>query len=505
MAALVAWSITATAGPASHASAPSTVRASVSWSGGDPDNHSFYLSVSDGGQYVAFHSQATNLVPGDNNVDCGDDPRFPKRNCSDIFLRDVKRNVTTVLTRAIDGGLGNGRGEGVSISGDGSKVAFVSWASDLVPEDNNDGRDVFVYDVPNQTLVRASVSSSGVEQVEGPKGSCNASCGDVSISHDGRYVVFDSWAPNLVPGDTNEQADVFLRDLEQAVTERISDASDGSQGNDASWKPRQGAISDDARFVVFQSAASNLVPDDTNRCTAQEPFPETTSCLDVFVRDRKMGRTTRVSVASDGAPANDESGLPFISGNGRYVAFSSDASNLVAGDTNGVSDVFVKDQVTGTVERVSVSTTGEQANGDTWVASITGDGRLVSFTSRAGNLVPNDANGALDVFVHDRATNTTVLASVATDRHQGDRLSTSGMLSRDGTHLAFKSDAGNLVPGDSNGKTDVFLTNVFRSWIPDPPSQPTVPTTSHRTPEGHPIVLACLALAASQVFWTRRW
>src|SRR5262245_8495499 len=185
------------------------------------------------------------------------------------------------------------------------------------------------------TLVRVSVDSSGAQ--------ADADCLSCSISDNGRYVAFDSVATNLVPGDTNGAADVFLHDVKTGLTTRISVDSSGAQGNGDSTSP---AISGNGRFVVFLSLASNLVPGDTN------------AARDVFVHEVRTGVTTRVSVDSADAQANDDSFSPSISGNGRIVAFQSEATNLVSGDTNGVPDVFAHDVKSGLTIRASVDSSG---------------------------------------------------------------------------------------------------------------------------------------------------
>jgi Tol biopolymer transport system component len=236
--------------------------------------------------------------------------------------------------------------------------------------------------------------------------------------------------------------DVFVHDRLTGETVRVSVASDGTQGNDVSWQP---SISADGRFVAFASRASNLVSGDTN------------GTWDVFVRDRLTGQTTRVSVASDGKEGNAFSFLPLISADGRFVAFTSEASNLVPGDTNHHWDVFVHDRLTGQTTMVSVASDGTPGNGASGGTSISGDGRFVAFSSSASNLAPGDTNGVIDVFVHDRLTGQTTRVSVASDGTQGNASNDGGVLSGDGRFVVFFSASSNLAPGDTNAAMDVFL------------------------------------------------
>jgi Tol biopolymer transport system component len=271
----------------------------------------------------------------------------------------------------------------------------------------------------------------------------NGSSDFPAISTDGRFVAFQSSARNLVPGDTNGFAqDVFVRDRQTRTTELVSVATSGAQGNNGSNFP---AISPDGRFVAFESEASNLVPSDTNRQR------------DVFVHDRQTGRTERVSVSTGGVQGNDFSQSPAISANGRFVAFESFASNLVSGDTNGSTDVFVHDRHTGTTRRVSVGPRGAQGDFDSNVPAISADGRFVAFESSARNLVPGDTNSVLDVFVRDRQARTTRRVSVRSNGAQGDDDSGAASISPDGRFVAFFSAASNLVPRDTNNAVDVFL------------------------------------------------
>jgi hypothetical protein len=226
------------------------------------------------------------------------------------------------------------------------------------------------------------------------------------------------------------------------TTTLISASSGGVPSNGFS---EEATISPDGGFVVFHSRATNLVPNDTNGLD------------DDFIRDRVNGITERVSIASDGTEANGVSAEPRVSDGGHFIVFNSMATNLVAGDTNGNMDIFLRDRLAGTTQRVSLATGGVQANGYSGQADISADGRFVYFISSANNLVAGDTNGAFDVFVHDRTTGITNRVSVSTTGIQGNGLSRGDSISDDGRFASFRSEASNLVSGDGNGVSDAFV------------------------------------------------
>ncbi|MFJ5695519.1 TolB family protein [Arthrobacter sp. NPDC093125] len=354
--------------------------------------------------------------------------------------------TTTRASVASDGTQASSASFDPAISSDGRYVAFKSTADNLVPGDTNGVGDVFVHDRDTGGMERVSVASDGVQG----DGSSSFEQLQPAISVDGRYVAFESEATNLVPGDTNEAPDVFVHDRATGSTERVSVASDGSQASFRSLAAGFGsfnpAISADGRHVAFFSRAVNLVPGDTNDG-------------DVFVHDRVAGSTERVSVASDGTQTDifNESYIPEISSDGRYVSFESRANNLVPGDTNGTFDAFVRDRVTGSTERVSVASDGTQANGSSQRAAISADGRYVAFVSDASNMVPGDTNGTFDAFVRDRVTGSTERISVTDDGTQANGIgSFNPAISADGRYVAFGSFADNLVPGDTSFY-DIFV------------------------------------------------
>jgi Tol biopolymer transport system component len=265
------------------------------------------------------------------------------------------------------------------------------------------------------------------------------------LSFDGRYVAFVSWATNLVQGDTNRFADIFVRDRRRGMTERVSVAGDGAQANGGSDRPR---VSADGRFVAFRSHASNLVPGDTNRLS------------DVFVRDVVLGETYRVSVATSGRQGNAPITSVAISGNGRFVAFSSRASTLDRSDQSRLMKIFVHDRTRGTTRVLRLVRGG--ANGDSHASSISWDGRVVAFRSYASNLVRDDTNAVSDAFLVDRRIGRTVRLSVSSFGVQADLHSFRPMISSTGRVAVFRSFASNLVPGDTNGQIDVFVRDLRR-------------------------------------------
>jgi len=378
-----------------------------------------------------------------------------------------------------------------ALSANGRYVAFASDATNLVSGDTNGFSDIFVRDLKLHTTTLVSVGPGGVQG--------NGDSYQPAISADGRYVAFASDASNLVSGDNNGLfSDVFVRDRKLHKTYLVSVTAGGVSGNGDSADP---SISPNGRWVGFDSLASDLVGTVTN------------AVQNSFVRDRKLRTTSLVSVGSAGA-GNGESDLPVISANGRYVAFYSTASNLVAHDVNGVSDVFLRDRKTHRTSLLSVNSAGVQGNADSYGPSISANGRWVAFATDATNLqgkgighytqvvvrdrkthktslvsldsggaraegdsdlpeisangrwvafqslailVSRDGNTAYDIYLRDRTRHRTVLVSVSSAGVQGIGDSVLAGISADGRYVGFQSDAANLVPNDTNGLRDVFV------------------------------------------------
>ncbi|ABQ88453.1 WD40 domain protein beta Propeller [Roseiflexus sp. RS-1] len=399
-----------------------TIRVSVASDGTQANGGSFTPSISADGRYVAFASIAVNLVSGDTN------------GVQDIFVHDRQTGQTTRVSVASGGAQANGPSFDPSISADGRYVAFASLATNLVSGDTNNEQDIFVHDRQTGQTTRVSVATGG--------GQANLASSDPSISADGRYVAFESIASNLVSGDTNNTGDIFVHDRQTGATTRVSIGPGGTQANRGSLAP---SISADGRYVAFHSSATNLVSGVTNGTTH------------IFVHDRQTGATTRVSVASDGTEGNSVSIKPSISADGRYVAFQSIATNLVSGDTNGTQDIFVHDRQTGQTTRVSVASDGTEGNSGSNDPSISANGRYVAFQSQANNLVSGDTGFITDIFIHDRQTGVTTRVSIAFDGTEANNVSSAPSISADGRYIAFESNASNLVDGDTNGTQDIFV------------------------------------------------
>ncbi|MFN8545343.1 MAG: hypothetical protein U0807_14200 [Candidatus Binatia bacterium] len=421
---------------------------------GDPANDASWLTTpqaaSADGRVVAFVSRAWNLVPDD--VRCVTE----SSRCEDAVVVDRDADGDGVLDEPGAVAVARpGAGEVgwpdtvAAVSADGRVVAFTSWSAQLDPTDTNGLPDVYVRDRSTGAVERASVASDG----GGANHGVEVRARSLALSADGTQVVFASASTTLVPGDGNGAVDVFVRDRAAGRTERVSVAGDGTEADGESFTTLSAvSISADGRFVAFDSTATNLVPGDQN------------GERDVFVRDRATGRTVRASVGVRDEEGNAASYGPVLAADGRSVAFASIATNLVPGDTNGTADIFVRDLARGITTRVSVASDGTEANGHSADPSLSADGRFVAFTSGATVLVPGDTNGIDDVFVYDRLTGTTARVSLAADGRElrGSDVPHPGAvtptLTVDGTATVFLSNSFDVTPGlDRFGFRRVFV------------------------------------------------
>jgi Tol biopolymer transport system component len=422
-----------------------TTRISVDLYGHEANGGSSLPAISANSRFVAFYSDATNLVSGDTN------------GYQDVFVHDRAMGGITRASVVSDSTQANDHSYSPAVSAGGRFVAFHSYADNLVTGDTNGWVDVFVRDGLTGDVARVSVAGDGTEGLHG--GSLYP-----AISADGRFVAFYSCADNLVISDTLDHCDIFVRDRDtddddvfdepgEVSTVRVSVASGGTEADSDSDSP---SISADGRFVAFESYATNLVAGDTN------------GLFDVFLPDRDTDgdgvfdepgqvSTVRISVASGGTEGNGNSWGAAISADGRYVAFESEADNLVASDTNEYQDIFLRDWQYGVTTRISVSSSGTEGDGHSEAPSISFNGQYVAFVSWAYDLDPVCNYAARHVFVRDWRTGETSCVSLASDGTQGEGDSWNPSISADGRFVAFGSDADNLVHGDNNTYRDIFV------------------------------------------------
>ena len=324
---------------------------------------SFGAEMAKGGLFVVFYSRSSNLVPNDTN------------NVNDIFIWDRKNDSMERVSVAENGAEGNGTSYSGSVDRDGTVVAFVSAATNLVDGDNNGVIDVFIADRVANTMDNITLGANGPSR-------------NPSISADGRFVAFESEASNLVANDNNDEIDIIMYDRQAGTIKRVSVSSVGVEANDFSSHPE---VNGDGRFVVFSSWASNLIAGDGNQDS------------DIFIHDRLIGTTDLISKNREGIQANGYSIEPSISTSGRFVAFVSSANNLNSGgDFNGHRDIFVRDQITGAVVIASRTDNGSQANDVSQEPSLSGDGRFVAFDTYARNFGYGDTSSDLDVYLHQQ-------------------------------------------------------------------------------------------------------
>lgn len=384
------------------------------------DHDSFRPDVSEDGQFVAYQSIADNLVAGDSN------------GAQDVFVRDMAESTTSRASVSSGQAQANAGSYVPAISGDGRFVAFASDATNLVSGDSNGVRDVFLRDRDSDTTQRISAFGFPplpVTEGNGPSENVDLWCLGFCVA------VFESDASNLVSNDTNGRRDIFR--WQSGGLERLSVDKDGEDADGDSANP---SLSAAGSLVAFDSSATNLLPfgSDTN------------GFRDVYVRNTAQDENSLVSAAWLGGFANGSSENPAISDDGRYVAFESQASDLVFLDDNTGTAIYVRDRINLFTQKMSVNNAGESANGVSLSPAISGNGRYVAFWSDADNLVPDDTNNRRDIFVRDRWTNTTSRVSVNAFGEQSNALSDDPALSGDGRYVVFTTAADNLVKGDDN-------------------------------------------------------
>jgi Tol biopolymer transport system component/lysophospholipase L1-like esterase len=406
------------------------VRVSVTDTGGEANAGSNVRSglraISGDGRYVVFESYASNLITGDTAG-------------AGVFIRDT---TTPTTIRVASGNYQSY----ATIATSGSVVAFGSPTS-LVPTDTNGFPDIYIYNIQTGQKTQVSVNSSGGQVYEESL--------SPALSADGRYVAFMSYANTLVDNDTNNQVDIFVRDtlVTAPKTIRASLTNTGQESNGYSYRP---SISADGRYVVFASYATNMTSLTDNN---NQP--------DIFLRDTTTSTTLLVSKGLNNTVANAMSDEAQVSDDGKFVVFSSYASNLVSGDNNNAPDVFLYEIATGTITRISVEPDQTQRSGGSTAPTISGDNRFVAYDYDSDDLATSDRNGKADIYVYDRTNKTTSLVSLSESDDQGNGHSFNPSISSDGRYISFRSDANNLVlAGDNNATTDIFVRDQGDVGIP---------------------------------------
>jgi len=386
-------------------------------------------TLSHDGRHVAFTSRASGLSDPEPN---------PNDQDADVYLRDVALGTTIRISNPADGGDYANAGSGSPrISANGRVIAFLSSANDLVAGDEVDSQpSIFLHDLDTHRTVRIDITNGGPTAHLGSTGP--------ALSADGGHVAFHSKLANLVDGDVvDDLDDIFVHDVAAGLTTKITAGANGFSNSSS--------IAGDGRRIAFTSRASNLSPLDTDGSD------------DVYVYDRDADTMILASVGLGDAEPDSYSRSPAISADGRFVAFTSHATNLVAGDANGFVDVFVRDLELGVTELISRGHDGAGANEASYAPCISADGRIIAFHSDASNLVPGDIvtidpDEDRDVFIYDRDTGSLRIASIAFDGGPGDDYAENCGVSGDGRYVAYESEATNLVEDDPNGD----LNDIFR-------------------------------------------
>jgi len=425
---------------------------------GQPNGASSEPRLSGDGRFVAFTSKATNLAGN------------PAPGVSNTYLFDQNKSYLRLISRGPKGARAKGPSVTPAVTSDGKEVVFASRASNLAAGGGGKHSDVFAWTeaggiqlvsgapaAPAPAPAARAAAPPAEAPAPAPLGPSDGDSDQPDVSADGRLVVFSSGATNLVDGDTNKRRDVFVRDTMAGRTYRVSTGRDGVPANGDSSAP---SISPDGRFVSFYSRATNLLE------------RRVRSRGDVYLRDLIAQKTFLVSVSGGptGKEQNAAVAAPFVqvssvSADGRFVAFDSDATNLVTHDRNHDTDVFVRDMLTGGIRRASLATTDQESDSDSFAPRITSNGRFVTFESFAHNLVPYQPAGP-NIFVRDLTRNTTVMAEVSgrgrpRNRERVKQLLQRPSISDDGATVAFSSTATNLVGHDTRGVQDVFLRRLL--------------------------------------------
>jgi Tol biopolymer transport system component len=461
----VALALAASGALASELS-PALVSATPAGAAGNGPSGTFGLAISVDGGSVAFASTATDLAAADT------DPT------PDVFVRDVDGARTVLASANAAGERGNAMSERPSLSADGSRIAFLSLASNLDPADGDALIDAYVKDLASGRVGVASTSSAGEK--------ANGATTAVTLSADGGTVAFASTATNLDRHDTDPLPDVYVKNLSTGALTLASVTADGKKGQPGLFGVGGVSLSADGTRVAFSTDAPLSEEDDNG-------------VADIYVKDLQSGRLDLASATADGAAGNAASTDPALTADGRNVAFASFASGLDPRDSDALSDVYVKDLLTGALLLASTNGAGVKADGRATTPAISEDGRVVAFSSDATNLGPQPADTPqLDVYVKNIVSGEVALAPITADGARADALSLYPSLSAHGSRVAFTTPATNLSGSDTNGLADVYLVGADESNPRPEPTQTAVPEpTATATPEPRPTVAAPSALTGT--------
>ena len=435
--------------------------------GAPANGDSGQASVSEDGRYVAFSSFASNLVEGDTN------------GRADIFLRDRSNNTTRLISRnPTTREIGNGDSTQPVISQDGTHVAFVSRANNLLSGDTADHSDVFRFTIATGALELASARNE-------TGGFAGGSASEPTISKDGNLVSFTTFAGNMsIPFgaanlvDANAANDVYVRNMGTTTRfgigpnqNRLVSEADGrgttiDTGNGQSF---DSWISEDGRFITFRSDASNLAPGGA----------DTNAKRDTYLRDLQNNTTVLISVNQSGVSGNENSDSNSVSGDGRFVLFQSRATDIVGNDGNADADIFLRDTSNNTTRLLTVNRNGNNsAGGLSEFPAMSQDGSVASYSSYAPDIVAGDANGREDVFIRDLVRGPLTVLSVNPAGQTANGRSYDPFINRGGTHVVFTSSASDMTAGDTNNVEDVFIADVAAPGNPSGGTDTAAPTAT---------------------------
>ncbi|MBE0429623.1 MAG: PD40 domain-containing protein [Thermoleophilia bacterium] len=400
------------------------IAVSASGAGVTGNGDSFQSSMTADGRQVAFRSIASDLVPGITN------------DMRDIFIKDVETGDISRISVSPEGAEANAPSEDPDISADGRFVVFVTAATNLAPGTSGAVTNIVMKDRADGSVTLVSADAAGIEG--------NGNSDRPAISADGRYVAFNTEASNLAPDDTNGLLDVYVKDTQTGAVTRASVSPEGQQGNGISGVRYGPVISADGTQVAFSSAATNLHPGDAD------------DIYDVLVKNMETGEVRLASVTEDGVKGNGHSVKVDISADGDQVVFRSVATNLDPADTDETSDAYHKDLITGKLTLASSNADGVKGNEPAWDPSISPDGKKVAFTTKATNLVAG-AIPVLNIYMKHIPTGAVILVTAGSDGAPGNGDSANPSMNPAGSRVIMETQATNLIPREPDGLFNIYM------------------------------------------------